>query len=114
MADFGAITRELPVGESTCVMASIKMEKSVASEEGIPRAQAGFLFGAEPSGCLRKNLGDVGGLRQMSCVGDLSGLGVERDVPVDYSIMQERLHGSFSHLTQASDVVGLNYVLLLT
>ena len=106
MTDFGAITRELPAGESTPVMASIKMEDSIADEGAGPRPQPGFSHDIERSSWRRKSLRDAGGrLQEIGGGRDADGSDPGTKAPVDYSMMQERIHGSFNHLTPASYVV---------
>lgn len=106
MTDFGAITRELPAGESTPVMASIKMEDSIADEGAGPRPQPGLSHDVERSSWRRKSLRDAGGrLQAIVGVRDADGSDPGTKAPVDYSMMQERIHGSFNPLTPASYVV---------
>ena len=106
MTDFGAITRKLPAGESTPVVASIKMEDSIADEGAGPRPQTGLSHNVERSSWRRKSLRDAGGgLQEIGGVHDADGSDPGTKAPVDYSMMQERIHGSFNPLTPASYVV---------
>ena len=107
MTDIGLITRELPVRESTSVMTSIKMEKSVTEDGTGPRQQPGFSFDMGPGSCEGKNMRDAHGLQEIGGVHDVRCADLGKKLPVDYSLMQERLHGSFKRLTtQTGCVVG--------
>ena len=106
MTDSWAITRELPAGENTPVMASIKMEDSIADEGAGPRPQPGLSRDIERSGWRRKSLRHAGGgLQEIGGVHDEDGSNLGTKAPVDYSMMQERHHGSFNPLTPAGYVV---------
>ncbi|KAK7090296.1 uncharacterized protein [Littorina saxatilis] len=113
MSKFGPVTRELPRGESTSIMASIKVEKSVSEEttpqKKVPKMHPDFLFGtngSERRSSQQENPDPVdtqAALRQFNSPHRRAGRDVsETNVPIDYSVMQEKLHGNFSHITGIS------------